>query len=169
MQITGALVTGAQATGPLANAAQSARTSSRAAAAQVAKLAAVDQDVRSHEMAHLAAAGPYARGGPTYDEVRGPDGNLYAVAGEVSLDASPIPNDPRATIQKAQTIRAAADAPVDPSSQDRAVAAAAGMMQARAEEQLAASQIAARAKTSLFSAYQHQDAPQNGSLVSLLL
>ncbi len=49
---------------------------------------------------------------------------------------SPVPDDPRATIEKAKTIRAAAHAPVDPSSQDRAVAAAASMMEAKAQAQL---------------------------------
>lgn len=96
-----------------------------------------DQHVRAHEQAHLAAAGPYAVGGASYSYSVGPDGRLYAVGGEVSLDTSPDPSDPEKTIEKAKTIEAAANAPVDPSDQDRMVAAEAAQMEATAERQLA--------------------------------
>lgn len=105
-------------------------------AAQVEKLADRDREVRTHEQAHLAAAGPYARGGPTYSYQKGPDGRNYAIGGEVQIDTAPVSGDPEATIQKARVVKAAALAPAEPSSQDQAVAAAATQMemQARAEQ-----------------------------------
>ena len=101
---------------------------------QIQELAARDREVRAHEQAHAAVAGQYA-GSPTYSFVRGPDGVSYAIGGEVSIDTSPIPGDPEATIRKAQQLRRAANAPADPSSQDGSVAAQAAQMeqQARAE------------------------------------
>lgn len=94
-----------------------------------------DRQVRSHEQAHLAAAGGLAKGGPSFTFATGPDGRRYATGGEVQIDTSPVPNDPQATIRKAQQVRRAAQAPADPSSQDRRVAAQATVMerQARAE------------------------------------
>ncbi len=96
------------------------------------KLRQVDRQVRAHELAHLMAAGPYARGGPHYEFVRGPDGKLYAVAGEVKIDTSPVPGDPEATLEKARAIKRAALAPANPSPQDRMVAALADRMAAKA-------------------------------------
>lgn len=103
------------------------------AQAQVQQLKAADQKVRQHEAAHQAA-GAGLTGGANYQYVRGTDGRQYAVAGEVSINTSPA-GTPEATLAKARQIRAAALAPADPSPQDRAVAAAASLMesQARAE------------------------------------
>jgi hypothetical protein len=105
--------------------------------AQVDKLQARDREVRAHEQAHLAAAGGLARGGATFSTTRGPDGKLYATGGEVSIDTSPVPNNPAATLAKARQIQAAASAPADPSGQDRSVAAAAARMAAQASQDLA--------------------------------
>ena len=91
-----------------------------------------DREVRAHETAHLAAAGSLARGGPRYEFERGPDGRRYAVGGEVSIDSSPVPGDPEATILKMQQVRRAALAPANPSPQDRRVAAQASQQEARA-------------------------------------
>ncbi|PIR00350.1 MAG: hypothetical protein COV66_07065 [Nitrospinae bacterium CG11_big_fil_rev_8_21_14_0_20_45_15] len=102
----------------------------------VQDLKARDQEVRAHEAAHKGAAGPYANGAPTYQYQTGPDGKRYAVGGEVSIDVSPVANNPSATIQKAQTIRRAANAPQNPSSQDRAVAAQASRLEAEARKEL---------------------------------
>ena len=102
----------------------------------VRELASRDREVRAHEQAHLAAAGGYARGGPTYTYQTGPDGIRYAIGGEVSIDTSPVPGNPRATLAKAQAIMSAANAPAEPSGQDRAVAAAAAQMAARAQAEL---------------------------------
>ena len=103
---------------------------------QVDELKQRDREVRTHEQAHLAAAGPHALGGPTYDFQNGPDGRSYAVGGEVQIDTSPVEGDPEATIRKAQTIRAASLSPAEPSAQDRAVAAAATQMEAHAQREL---------------------------------
>ncbi len=107
-----------------------------AQAREVADLKARDQRVRAHEAAHLTAAGGLARGGASYTYVRGPDGNTYAVGGEVGIDTSPVPGNPAATLAKAQRIQAAALAPADPSAQDRSVAAAAAAMAAQASRDL---------------------------------
>jgi hypothetical protein len=104
--------------------------------AQIAKLRSSDQKVRAHEAAHQAA-GAGLTGAAHYQYVRGPDGKQYAVAGEVSIDTSPA-GTPEATMAKAKQIRAAALAPADPSPQDRAVAAAASMMESQARAEIAA-------------------------------
>ena len=71
----------------------------------IQQLRARDLEVRSHEQAHVAAAGSLAQGGPSFQFTRGPDGRLYATGGEVGIDVSPVANDPHATIEKAQQIR----------------------------------------------------------------
>ena len=102
---------------------------------EIQDLKQTDREVRQHEAAHTKAAGGLA--GPVqYDYTTGPDGNRYAVGGEVSIDVSKVPNDPEATIQKADRIRRAALAPANPSGQDRAVAASASKMAAAARSEL---------------------------------
>ena len=96
----------------------------------------LDREVRAHEAAHAAAAGPFATGGPSFTYRKGPDGQRYAVGGEVQIDTSPVEGDPEATIRKMQVVRAAALAPANPSSQDRAVAAAASRQEAEARTEL---------------------------------
>lgn len=91
-----------------------------------------DREVRTHEQAHVAAAGGHAQGGIRYAYQTGPDGRQYAVGGSVSLDVSPVSGDPEATAEKARTIRQAALAPAQPSAQDRAVAAQASAMETEA-------------------------------------
>jgi hypothetical protein len=99
------------------------------------ELRARDAEVRAHEQAHIAAAGPYANGGPTFEFQTGPDGKQYAVGGEVSIDTSPVAGDPDATIRKAQILKRAALAPRDPSAQDRKVAAQAAQLEAQARQE----------------------------------
>lgn len=101
---------------------------------QVAELKAHDREVRTHEQAHANVGAPYTSA-PSYEFQRGPDGQQYAVAGQVQIDSAPVPNDPEATIQKLEVVQRAALAPAEPSSQDRAVAAQAaqGLAEARAE------------------------------------
>lgn len=98
----------------------------------VDELKSRDREVRAHEAAHAAAGGRYVTGGPKFSFKTGPDGKRYAVGGEVNIDTSPVPGDPQATIQKAEAVQAAANAPANPSSQDRSVALAAARMAARA-------------------------------------
>jgi hypothetical protein len=94
-----------------------------------------DREVRSHELAHKAIAGQYARGAPSYEYRIGPDGRRYAVGGEVSIDIGKA-NDPRETLRKAEVIRSAAMAPANPSMQDRQVAMQASAMAAEARQEL---------------------------------
>ena len=108
---------------------------------RVAELKAIDQRVRAHEQAHVAAAGGLARSGPSFSYITGPDGRRYAVGGEVQIDTSGVPNDPEATINKAQNIRRAALAPADPSSQDRSVAARATQLEFEARTELAQERV----------------------------
>jgi hypothetical protein len=103
---------------------------------QVRKLQSTDSEVRSHEAAHLAAAGPYAKGGAQFSYRTGPDGQQYATGGEVSIDITPIQGDPEATIRKAQQVRQAALAPARPSAQDQRVASAAMQMEMKARQEL---------------------------------
>jgi hypothetical protein len=104
---------------------------------EVKELKEKDAKVRQHEQAHLMAAGTYAKGGAAYKYKTGPDGKRYAVGGEVKIDSSPIPNDPEATIKKAQIIKRAALAPAEPSAQDYRVAAQADQMELKARQELA--------------------------------
>jgi hypothetical protein len=104
---------------------------------KVEKLQRRDAQVKRHEQAHVAAAGALFRGGPYYSYQTGPDGKRYAVGGSVNIDTSAVPGDPEATMRKAQQIKAAALAPADPSSTDRAVAAKASRMKAEAQRELA--------------------------------
>ena len=90
----------------------------------IEKLKVRDADVKAHEGAHRAAAGAYG-GSPSYTYQKGPDGANYAIGGEVSIDTSPIPKNPSATIAKEEQVMRAALAPADPSGQDVKVAAAA--------------------------------------------
>jgi len=102
----------------------------------ISNLQTRDREVRAHEQAHISAGGAHIRGGASYEYQVGPDKKRYAVGGEVSIDTSPVRDDPQATIAKMQTVRAAALAPASPSGQDRAVAAAASQAEARAHAEL---------------------------------
>ena len=102
----------------------------------VRELKARDAEVRAHEQAHIGASGGLSSGGATFQHERGPDGRMYAVAGEVQIDTSKE-SDPDATIAKAQKIRSAALAPAQPSGQDRQVAAQAAQMEAAARQEKA--------------------------------
>ena len=106
--------------------------------AEIAELKRRDQEVRQHEAAHMAAGGAYVRGGASYSYQPGPDGRRYAVGGEVSIDASPVGDNPEATIAKMQRVRGAALAPANPSGQDLAVAARASQTERQARMQAAA-------------------------------
>lgn len=103
---------------------------------QIKELKARDTEVRTHEQAHAAVGGQYA-GSPSYEYQRGPDGTNYAVGGEVPIDVGVINGDLQATIDKMQTVRAAALAPAEPSGADRAIAADATQKMAAAQAELA--------------------------------
>lgn len=94
-----------------------------------------DTEVRSHEQAHLSAAGQYARGGASFVFQKGPDGASYAVGGEVGIDVSREAT-PEDTISKMQTIKRAALAPLNPSSADRSIAAQASIKESLARQEI---------------------------------
>jgi hypothetical protein len=94
-----------------------------------------DREVKNHEMAHLANAGQYARGGPTYSYQQGPDGRRYAVGGEVPIDLSQE-KTPEQTLQKMRAVRRAALAPTEPSAADRSIAATAAALESQARHEL---------------------------------
>ena len=129
-----------------------------------------DAEVRRHEQAHKAAAGPYASGGATFEFTTGPNGRRYAVSGEVSIDTSEVPGNPRATIAKMQQIRRAALAPANPSSQDRAVAAKAAQIEQEARAE-AAQEPRGRSnspRSGLAIAAASEAAPELGERIDLL-
>ncbi|QSI75090.1 putative metalloprotease CJM1_0395 family protein [Niveibacterium microcysteis] len=103
---------------------------------QVEKLKKRDQEVRAHEQAHVAAGGNLIRGGVNFKYETGPDGQRYAVGGDVSIDVSKA-RTPQETVRKAEQIRNAAMAPSDPSAQDYSVAAQAGRLAAKAQAEMA--------------------------------
>lgn len=126
-----------------ASSAASAGKLSEADQQVVAKLKVRDRNVRAHELAHIAAGAGVVTSGASYSYQTGPDGKRYAIGGEVGIDASPA-RTPQDTLRKAGKIRAAALAPVDPSAQDRSIAAKAEGMatEARMEISAAATQNA---------------------------
>ena len=94
-----------------------------------------DSEVKAHEMAHLAAAGQYARGGASYTYQQGPDGRRYAIGGEVPIDLS-AEKTPEETIDKMRAIKRAAMAPAEPSSADRSVATSATAQENSARQEV---------------------------------
>ncbi len=102
---------------------------------QVEELRTRDREVRAHEQAHKAAAGPYG-GAIRYEYQTGPDGKSYAVGGSVSIDIAPVSGDPQATIRKMETVIRAANAPAEPSSQDANVAQQAEAIKHAAQAEL---------------------------------
>ena len=102
---------------------------------RIQALAQRDKEVKAHEQAHAAVGGQYTSA-PRYEFEKGPNGVQYAVAGDVSIDVSPIPGDPEATLEKAMQVKRAALAPAQPSAQDRKVAAEAQQMITEARNEL---------------------------------
>ena len=103
--------------------------------AQVDRLVARDTEVRAHEAAHAAVAGALG-GAPSFVYQRGPDGKQYAIGGSVPINTSEG-STPEETLARAEQVRAAALAPSNPSGADRAIAAAASSMAARARMEMA--------------------------------
>ncbi len=103
--------------------------------AEVRRLQARDREVRAHEQAHQAAGGSLVSSAASYSYTTGPDGKRYATGGEVAVDTSEG-RTPEETLRRAQQIRRAALAPAQPSGQDRAVAAQASQMEARARQEM---------------------------------
>jgi len=103
--------------------------------AVISKLKQRDTEVKAHEQAHLSAAGGLATGGASFSYQTGPNGKRYAIGGEVGIDTSGG-STPEETLRKADTIKRAALAPANPSSQDIKVAAKATNMANKARLEL---------------------------------
>lgn len=102
---------------------------------EVAKMQKTDADVKAHEQAHKAAAGGLNTSAANYQYEEGPDGNKYAVAGDVSISYREG-SDPEENLRNAQALKRAALAPADPSSTDKAVASSADAKIAEAQRQI---------------------------------
>ena len=109
----------------------------RALERRVQELAERDRKVRTHEQAVRAIAGTCGVRGTTYSYQVGPDGRLYVVDGQVSLDTSEVPGDPEATLRKAEQLQQAALSGGEASPQERAAAAVAAALAAQARQKLA--------------------------------
>ena len=132
--------------------------------ARVERLKARDAQVRAHEAAHLAAAGGLAVSGASYQMVTGPDGQRYAIGGEVSISLSKG-RTPEETVLRARTIQAAALAPADPSGPDRAIAAEARSMEIQALADIAKRN---RAEAKVAARYQPQDGAQQSAFSTVV-
>ncbi|MDN4502982.1 putative metalloprotease CJM1_0395 family protein [Alteromonadaceae bacterium BrNp21-10] len=102
---------------------------------EVSDLKERDVEVRNHEQSHSHVGGKHA-GAPSYEFEVGPDGNRYAVSGEVSIDISEA-STPEETLNKMQQVKAAALAPNEPSAQDLRVASEATQVANRARAEIA--------------------------------
>ena len=98
------------------------------------KLENIQREVISHEAAHQAAAGEFGGGvSYSYTEV---DGKTYITGGEVPIKLKEG-RTPEETLRNMQQVQRAANAPADPSGQDRAVAAKAAAIASKARQQIA--------------------------------
>lgn len=127
---------------------------------EVEDLKTRDREVRAHEQAHAAVGGQHA-GSPQYEYENGPDGNRYAVGGEVSIDIS-AENTPEETLRKMQQVKAAAVAPVDPSAQDLQVAREASQKATEAQTEIA-SENSEEARAAVLANFEGQSQDQNQS------
>lgn len=123
-----------QATNQTANKAANNPVQQQRTQQEIQRLKTGEQRVIAHEMAHKSVGGQYA-GAVSFEYKKGPDGKMYIVGGEVSIDVSNA-REPKETVQKMEQVQRAALAPVDPSPQDRAVASAAAAKQRAAQQEL---------------------------------
>lgn len=119
----------------------------------VAELQQRDNEVRSHEAAHIAAGGSVVAGAANFTYQKGPDGKLYAIGGEVAIRSSGG-STPQEKIAIAKQIQAGALAPANPSPQDLKVASSAAMMESRARQELA-SELSQTLKEKALNAYEN--------------
>jgi hypothetical protein len=102
--------------------------------AELAKLQSIDSKVRAHEAAHQS--GTAASGGASFTYVKGANGVMYAVGGEVPIRMQ-SGSTPQETMANAQGVIATALAPADPSAQDIAVASKARVILMKAQQEFA--------------------------------
>ncbi|MBQ7592937.1 MAG: hypothetical protein IJU48_01135 [Synergistaceae bacterium] len=106
---------------------------------QVRELKNIQNEVIAHEQAHKAAAGEFG-GGISYTYTEGPDGKSYITGGEVPIKLKQG-STPEETLRNMQKVQAAANAPADPSGQDRQVAAKAAAIASRARSEIARERV----------------------------
>ena len=94
-----------------------------------------EADLQIEAEIHASIGGKHASS-PSYSYERGPDGQQYAVEGEVRIDTSPVADDPQAALEKAEVIMRAALSVAEPSTADRQVAADARAMAAEARAEI---------------------------------
>ena len=102
---------------------------------QSEELKKIEREVVAHEAAHQAAAGEFG-GGVSYSYTQGPNGKSYITGGEVPIKLKQG-STPEETLRNMQQVQQAANAPSDPSGQDRSVAARAAALAAKARAQIA--------------------------------
>ena len=127
--------------------------------AKVQELKDRDQEVRTHEQAHMAAAGGLGSG-PYYEYENGPDGKRYATGGHVNIDMSEE-KTPEKTVSKMQKVIASANAPAEPSSQDRQVAAQAQQKMTKAQQEIAEQNRKQAEETTTGSSSEKNDETKN--------
>ncbi|MBQ7152242.1 MAG: hypothetical protein IJR94_08335 [Synergistaceae bacterium] len=98
------------------------------------ELEKIQREVISHEAAHQAAAGEFG-GGVSYTYAEGPDGRSYITGGEVPIKLKEGAT-PEETLRNMQQVQRAANAPADPSAQDRQVAAKAAAIASKAKREI---------------------------------
>ncbi|MBQ7069493.1 MAG: hypothetical protein IJM82_10055 [Synergistaceae bacterium] len=94
----------------------------------------IQREVISHENAHKAAAGELG-GAISYSYTEGPDGKSYITGGEVPIKIKEG-NTPEETLRNMQKVQRAANAPAEPSGQDRQVAAKAAALASKARAEI---------------------------------
>lgn len=102
--------------------------------AQAKELEKIQREVISHEAAHKAAAGNLG-GAVSYSYTEGPDGQSYITGGEVPIKLKEG-RTPEETLRNMQQVQRAANAPADPSGQDRQVAAKAAAIASKAKQEI---------------------------------
>lgn len=109
---------------------------SRQVELDIARLKAAAQQALRNRAAQMAAGGAVVSNGATYAYSIGPDGQLYATGVTLSYDTTPVTDNPQATIQKMQRVRAAALASSTPTAADYAAAATATQVEMDARLEL---------------------------------
>ncbi len=94
----------------------------QAESAQTDKLEQRDQEVRTHEGAHVRASQGTVIGKPEYEHQVGPDNKPYAIEGRVHVKIKADLSDKDNALRAADTLRRTAKAPVGPSGLDASAA-----------------------------------------------
>ena len=134
---------------------------------QLMRLQLRDNEVRTHEAAHISAGGSAVSGSASFNYQKGPDGRLYATGGEVAIN--PVSgNTPEEKILHARQVQAGALAPASPSAQDMKAASSAALVEAQARLELALEKRDINKEQAINTYHNNQDGlNQKHSLLSL--